>query len=185
MLKQTIKDPKLTFSTLYDLIEWHFDNNQLAEATEYANQAELLLPKLTMMPQTYKLFHLLSKIHHAKKQFDESAKYHNRYYETSEVFIDEQEKILMEYKKFQMDLIITGFEAEQLANEQASKAGRFQMIVIIGAIAFMLLITSWHFWFRRWRRGLWNKVFNTMLQVDRPPSEHRGANLNGFTDKLH
>ncbi|MEM7297484.1 MAG: hypothetical protein AAF391_04375, partial [Bacteroidota bacterium] len=162
-IERTLDYPELLFATLYDLAEWHLGNDQMTEAEKYALECQSLISKLDIVPEIYKLYHLLTKINHNKEEYDRIVIAHDLYFEASEAFRKEREEILIEYKKFQAELIMAAFEAKEMAHQFKTQLLHLKWGVAL-IVTIIVLVLSWHFWFRKWRKNLFQKLLGDFLE---------------------
>ncbi len=179
-IEQTLDIPEVYFITLHDLSEWHLKYGDLDTANIYASQAEKLYSSLVRSPETFKVFDLRNKILFEQKEYLSSRTYANKAYEESLVFHETTKEVMVERDKFQMDLLIAGFEAEQQVHLEKQTATMYRALTLVAGALIVLLLASWRVWFRWWKRNLWSKIYH-IFKYKEQDSSYSQAPFDGLS----
>lgn len=155
---EQLNDKKPLFNSYQGLCASHLEINDLIAAEKFALKCEELYPSLTNDPETYSVFFYLDTINYLKNEINKSQFYSSKYRQASLQFIEDREDIIKQSKKFQMSLLISGFEAEQKANDQRKKSTLYQWLAISGVFLIIVLLITFKIWFKWWRKDLWKGV---------------------------
>ena len=158
-LEETLEgEEELLFRTLHDLSDLYLVENRLDEAKSYALQCEALFPNVISEPETYDVYHLLTNIHLTTANLEKVDDYHQLFFQSSAAYINVQQALLSKYKQFQMDLIMAGFEAEELANQEQRNARTYLLLAFVGVFLAIFVWIGWKVWFDWHRRQIGRKV---------------------------
>lgn len=164
--ERQLEDPKYLFATLHDLADLKLQRGQVKESEEIALACEALFADVLFEPETFKIYHLLTDISYQLEDWEHSKVYHDKYFQASQRFEETRSELVQQLEKFQVELIIAGFEAEQKADANQQKAQLWVWVACGLMIVMMLLIIVWRIWFSWWRRDLWDGLFGNISEKE-------------------
>jgi len=146
------------FTTWLDMGEVYFLSGQYNEAMEIANKAHSIYDGVSLLPDHYALFDLLSKICHEQGLHDDSHSYSQRYVLANKDFLAAQEEILRVKDQYKMEVLTAGFF---LDIEQEKSKERLRLYLFTSIAFFIVLIAGRQVWFVRLKRAIEREMKKT------------------------
>ena len=124
------------FTTWLSLGEVHYYLEQYDEALKTGRKAEAIYDEVSLLPDHYELFDLLSKICHSKENHEEAYQYSQQYVTVNKSFLTAQEEILRVKDQYKMEVLTAGF-FQEIRSEEAKRKLKLYLIV---CSAFFLIV---------------------------------------------
>jgi len=126
------------FTTWLDLSETYLLMQDYLRAYEYGKKALNVYNEVSLLPDHYKVYDILSQITHAQERYDISHSYSQEYMSVNKRFLEAQEEILRVKDQFKMEVLTAGFFVELNADKRQSELEWF--LIALGAFSALIIV---------------------------------------------